>query len=89
MYDVLRIACINPILHYKLPVGYLRVGDRADFIKVADLESWKLLETYVRGQKYVRDGKCILPDKTHKVINTGINQGSSITPPECSWTVNS
>ncbi|MBK8620425.1 MAG: adenine deaminase [Saprospiraceae bacterium] len=69
MYDVLRIACINPILHYKLPIGYLRAGDRADFIKVADLESWKLLETYVRGQKYVRDGKCILPDKTHKVIN--------------------
>ncbi len=69
MYDVLRIACINPILHYNLPVGYLRIGDRADFIKVKDTQSWKVLETYVRGHKYVVDGKCTLPDKTLKVIN--------------------
>ena len=40
LFDVLRAACINPILHYSLPVGQLREGDGADFIVVKDLEKF-------------------------------------------------
>ena len=32
VYKVLQAACINPIHHYNLGVGYLREGDAADFI---------------------------------------------------------
>lgn len=48
--DVLRIACLNPVLHYKLPCGLLRVGDSADFIAVSDLSpNFEVSATYIRG----------------------------------------
>ncbi len=34
LFDVLRIASINPVEHYNLNVGTLRVGDSADFIVI-------------------------------------------------------
>lgn len=30
--DVLRAACVNPVEHYGLDLGLLRVGDKADFV---------------------------------------------------------
>lgn len=53
---VLRAACLNPIRHYDLPVGLLRPGDSADFIIVADLESFDVIGTYVRGRLVAADG---------------------------------
>ena len=32
VFKVLRAACVNPVLHYKLDSGLLRVGDSADLI---------------------------------------------------------
>ncbi|OYY13052.1 MAG: adenine deaminase, partial [Sphingobacteriia bacterium 35-40-8] len=32
IFSVLRAASVNPVLHYQLPIGLLRVGDPADFI---------------------------------------------------------
>ena len=37
LFKVLQVACINPINHYNLDVGQLRVGDSADFLVVKDL----------------------------------------------------
>ena len=34
LFDVLQVAIINPIQHYKLDVGLLRLNDDADFIIV-------------------------------------------------------
>jgi adenine deaminase len=45
VYNVLRAACINPILHYGLPVGRLRVGDPADMILVEDLRHFRVRRT--------------------------------------------
>ncbi|MGL4520353.1 MAG: adenine deaminase [Phocaeicola sp.] len=50
-FDVLKIACINPIEHYKLPVGGLQVGDKADFIVVKDLVNFELEQLYLGGQE--------------------------------------
>lgn len=58
VFNVLQAACLNPILHYKLPVGQLRVGDPADFIVVEDLVHFKTHRTYVRGQLVSMDGRC-------------------------------
>ena len=55
VWDVLRTACINPVLHYKLPVGQLKVGQSADFILVSDLRSFEIKETWISGHK-VWDG---------------------------------
>jgi adenine deaminase len=47
--------------HYHLPVGQLREGDPADFIRVADLRSFKVLETWIEGQKVAENGVSLLP----------------------------
>lgn len=68
-FDVLRVACINPITHYSLPVGQLRVGDGADFILVEDLEKFKVLTTYIQGQKVAENGQSLIPRIKNEVIN--------------------
>ncbi len=49
VFKVLQIACVNPVLHYGLGNGLLRVGDAADFILVEDLVNFRVLQTYIRG----------------------------------------
>jgi adenine deaminase len=39
LFDVLRVASVNPVRHYGLDVGLLQLGDRADFIEVDDLST--------------------------------------------------
>lgn len=60
LFDVLQIACLNPILHYKLDVGILRKGDSADFIVVNNLHDFSVLATYVKGIKIAENGKTLL-----------------------------
>lgn len=50
VYQVLKAACINPVLHYKLPVGLLRVGDPADCIVVRDVQQFEVIKTYIQGK---------------------------------------
>ena len=69
LFDVLRAACINPILHYSLPVGQLREGDGADFIVVKDLEKFEVLTTYIQGQKVAENGETKIPRLKNEVIN--------------------
>lgn len=52
LFNVLQAACINPVIHYKLPVGLLRIGDRADFIVVDNIQDFNLKEMFI-------DGKCV------------------------------
>ena len=34
VFKILQAACINPVEHYKMNIGLLKVGDAADFIVV-------------------------------------------------------
>jgi adenine deaminase len=68
-FDVLRAACINPIIHYSLPVGQLREGDGADFILVKDLENFEVIATYIQGQKVAENGHSLIPRVKNEVIN--------------------
>ncbi len=61
VYNVLRAACINPILHYGLPVGRLRVGDPADMILVEDLWHFRVRRTWVRGEPVAEEGRTLIP----------------------------
>ncbi|MFI3268348.1 MAG: amidohydrolase family protein, partial [Rikenellaceae bacterium] len=51
LYDVLKVASINPINHYNLDVGRLRVGDKADFIVVDNIIDFNVQEVYINGEE--------------------------------------
>jgi len=70
VFNVLRAACINPVIHYKLPTGYARVNDPANLILVEDLIHFKVLETYIDGQLVAKDGLSLI----EPVQATSINQ---------------
>lgn len=55
-FDVLQACCINPVLHYKLPVGGLRVGDAADFIIVDDPSTLRVQQTWIGGKCVFSEG---------------------------------
>ena len=61
IFDVLKVACINPILHYGLPVGTLQVGDPADFIITSDLQEFKTIATYIKGHLVANEGQSLIP----------------------------
>ena len=70
VFNVLRAACVNPVLHYQLPTGYARVHDPANLILVEDLTNFKVLETYIDGQLVAKDGHSLI----EPVQATSINQ---------------
>lgn len=61
VFHVLQAACLNPVAHYSLPVGRLRVGDPADLIVVDDLEHFRVRRTYVGGRLVAEDGRSLIP----------------------------
>jgi adenine deaminase len=60
LFDALRAACSNPVRHYRLPIGPLRVGDPADFIAVKDLVDFAVLQTWIGGREVARHGQTLL-----------------------------
>ncbi len=56
-FKVISVASLNPINHYKLGVGLLRVGDPADFIIVDNLKDLNILKTYINGIIVAKNGK--------------------------------
>ncbi|MET0635895.1 MAG: adenine deaminase [Chitinophagaceae bacterium] len=69
VFNVIRAACINPVLHYKLDVGLLQEGDPADLILVRDLEHFHVLETYINGQLVASNGNSLILANTPGLIN--------------------
>jgi adenine deaminase len=70
VFNVLRTACINPVIHYQLPTGFARVNDPANFILVEDLIHFEVLETYIDGQLVAKDGLSLI----EPIQATAINQ---------------
>ncbi len=66
LFHVLRAACVNPVEHYSMRVGQLRVGDAADLIAVSDLQAFHVLQTYIAGEL---------------VFDKGLTQISSVVVP--------
>ena len=70
VFNVLRAACINPVLHYQLPTGYARVNDPANLILVENLQDFKVIETYINGQLVAQNGHSLI----EPIQATAINQ---------------
>ena len=64
IFNVLRAACVNPVLHYKLDIGLLREQDPADFIVVEDLKNFEVLQTWIDGICVAREGKTFITKTT-------------------------
>lgn len=69
IFKVLQVACINPIKHYNLDVGTLKVGDTADCIVVEDLKDFKTLQTYINGELVYDFGNVNIPNVTFENLN--------------------
>ncbi len=69
VFNVLRAACINPVLHYKLPTGQAKQGDPANFIIVEDLTNFKVKQTYINGALVAEEGKSLIPFIQEASIN--------------------
>lgn len=69
LFDVLKVACVNPVEHYGLDVGLLRQGDPADFIITDDLSHFNIKATYINGQKVAEDGVSFMPKVSAGIIN--------------------
>jgi len=61
LHAILEAACVNPVFHYKLPLGLLQPGDTADFQIVDNFQTFKPREVWLRGQCVARDGVSLLP----------------------------
>ena len=78
LFDVLRAASVNPVEHYKLPVGLLRIGDPADFIVVNNLEAMDIMQSYINGQLVSHLGMSLLPYTRAQAINNFKAQQKSV-----------
>ncbi|MEM8864359.1 MAG: adenine deaminase [Planctomycetota bacterium] len=68
-YDVLQTACANPVEHYGLSVGLLRLGDPADFIEVDSLEQFDVQRTWIDGELVSEAGNTKLASVPVEAIN--------------------
>jgi adenine deaminase len=69
LFKVLKAACVNPVIHYKLDVGLLKEGDPADFIILKDVQKFEVVQTYIDGELVAENGKSKIETKKSKVIN--------------------
>ncbi|GAB3639786.1 adenine deaminase [Spirosoma arcticum] len=69
LWNVLRAACLNPVMHYAMPVGLLREGDPADYIIVDNLTNFRVQQTIIDGQTVAQDGTSLISDLRSEHVN--------------------
>ena len=57
IFKVLKAACSNPVHHYNLDAGLLRIGEPADLIVVKDLTHFEVIKTFIDGELVAENGK--------------------------------
>jgi adenine deaminase len=85
LFKILKAACVNPVLHYKLDVGLLREGDPADFILLKDLSDFKVLKTFIDGELVAEQGDSKIKTTKSRVINNFSCNKKEITGFEIKW----
>ena len=69
IFKVLKAACVNPILHYKMKNGLLNIGDPADFIVVKNLIDFDVVKTYIDGILVAENGESFIQSVSTEIIN--------------------
>lgn len=78
IFDIYQSALVNPVLHYQLPVGMLRVGDCADFIIIDNIDNFKVLSTYINGEAVYDNGILALSTQEIDCVNIFTNSYISL-----------
>jgi adenine deaminase len=61
VFDVLRVAAVNPVRHYGLPLGLLQPGDSFDAVQIDNVGNFRVDKVWLAGRMVVNDGICLLP----------------------------
>ena len=61
VWNILHTSSLNPVLHYRLPVGLLQKNDSADFIIIDNLKDFNILYTFIKG-------KCVFNSKNSNLV---------------------
>jgi adenine deaminase len=69
LFKIIRAATINPVEHYKIRMGVLRVSDPADFIIVNNLTDFKVIKTFIEGEVVAENGVTKIQKQTCTPIN--------------------
>lgn len=69
LFDVLKAASYNPVKHYGLDIGMLKVGDPADFIVADDLSNLNIIATVINGKEYYKDGQVKIEGQKEEKAN--------------------
>ncbi len=70
IFNILRAACVNPVIHYGLDIGLLRENDKSDFIVVENLRNFNIIKTVINGETVFEDSESkIIVDKVPVVNN--------------------
>ncbi len=69
IFDMYQTAVLNPVEHYKLPVGLLREGEKADFIVVDNLSDFNIIQTFIDGECVAKDGRELFNLPAVEVVN--------------------
>lgn len=69
IFNILKAACVNPVVHYKLPTGLAKVNDPANFIVVEDLTHFNVVQTFINGELVAEKGQSFIQPIDEKVIN--------------------
>ncbi len=69
LFEILQMACVNPVLHYQMPVGLLNEGDSADFIVIDNLQDFNVLQTYLNGEIVSENGVSNIPNLPSEIVN--------------------
>lgn len=67
--EVLRVAALNPVRHYRLPVGTLGLGEPMDAVLFRDLLSFEPLKNFVGGVCVAEAGVCLSPHTSSPLVN--------------------
>ncbi len=68
--EAVRMATINPALHYNLNGGAIAPGRSADFILIDSLENFNVQKVFIRGKEVAADGKALFDVNTIPLENT-------------------
>lgn len=67
--QVLRCASLNPVRHYRMDLGLLRLGDHADFLVVRDLQEFRVERAYLRGRLVAQGGAALVGRDRPEPVN--------------------
>jgi len=68
----IKVASLNAVMHYHLPVGLLRINDPADMIVIDNFENFNILKLLFNGKLVYDNGKVNFEPQVKKLVNNFI-----------------